>query len=111
MSSLTKFGSRVRTIGQKITGGIRNIGQKISSVALRLVPGLTAFNPALEAAAAAVGGIAGGVSRIAGAAEGVIEGRHSISSAAKNIQTEAAAIKQAYGMGRAAVSSALERRR
>ena len=112
MSTLTKFGSRVRTIGQKITGGIRNIGSKISSVALRLVPGLTAFNLALGVAAAAVGGIAGGVSRIAGAAEGVTEGRHSNSSAAKNIQTEAAAVnKQAYGARRAAVFSALERRR
>jgi type IV secretory pathway TrbL component len=111
MSSLTKFGSRVRALGQKITGGIRNIGQKISGVALRLAPALTAFNPALGAAAAAVGGIAGGVSRIAGAAEGVLDGRNSMASAARNIQAEAAAVKQAYGMGRAAVSSALERRR
>ena len=112
MSSLTKFGSRVRTLGQKITGGIRNIGQKISGVALRLAPALTAFNPALGAAAAAVGGIAGGVSRIAGAAEGVLlDGVHSVASAARNIQAEAAAVRQAYGMGRAAVSSALERRR
>jgi hypothetical protein len=103
MSSLTKFGSRVRTIGQKITGGIRNIGQKISGVALHLVPGLTALNPA-------VGGIAEGVSRIAGAAKGALDGRHSVASAAKNIQTETATVRQAYGAGRAAVSTALERR-
>ena len=83
MSSLTKYGSRIRAIGQKITGGIRNIGQKISGVALRLVPGLTAFNPALGAAAAAVGGIGGGVSRIVGDAKGVIDGRYSVASAAK----------------------------
>ncbi len=111
MSSLAKFGVRVRSVGQKIMGGIRNIGQKISGVALRLVPGLTAFNPALGAAAAAVGGISRGVSRVAGTAEGVRVGRHSVASAAKNIQTEAVAVKQAYGMGRAALSSALERRR
>jgi hypothetical protein len=111
MSSLTKFGVRVRSIGQKITGDIRNIGQKISGVALCLVPGLTAFNLALGAVVAAVGGIAGGVSRIAGAAEGVLDGRNSVASATRNIQAEAAAVKQAYGAGRAAVSSALERRR
>jgi hypothetical protein len=111
MSSLTKFGSRARSIGQKTTGGICNIGQKLSGVALRLTPALTTFNPALGAAAAAVGGIAGGVSRIAGAAEYVLDGRNSVASAARNIQADAAAVKQAYGMGRAAVSSALERRR
>jgi hypothetical protein len=59
MSSVSKFGIRLRSLGQKITGGVRNIGQKISSVALRLTPGLAAINPALGAAAAAVGGIAG----------------------------------------------------
>ncbi len=111
MSSLTKLDSRVRTIEQKITGGIRNIGQKVSGVALRLTPALTAFNPALGAATAAVGGIAGGVSRIAGVAEGVLDGRHSMASAARNIQAKAAAVKQAYGAGKAVVSSALERRR
>ena len=101
----------MRSIGQKITGGIRNIGQKIYGVALRFVPDLTAFNPTLGTSAVAVGGIAGGVSRIARVAEGVQEGRHSMAAAARNIQAEAAAEKQAYGARRAAVSSALERRR
>ncbi len=110
MSSLTKFGSRVRALGQKITGGIRNIGQKNSGVALRLAQTLTTFNPAIGAATAAVGGIAGGISQIAGAAEGVLDGRNSVASAARNMQAKAAAVKQAFGMGRADVSSAIERR-
>ncbi len=93
MSSRTKFRSRVRAIGQKIMGGIRNIGQQISGVALRLVPGLAAFDLAFGVVSAAVGGIVGGVSRIVGAPKGVLDGRHSVVSAARNIKAEAAAVK------------------
>ena len=111
MSSLTKFGSRIRTIGLKITGGVRNIGQKILSIAMRLTPGLTAINPALGAAAASIAGILGGVSRIAGAVEDAIDGRMNFKDAVGNIKQQAMAVKQAYGEGKSAVSSALERRR
>ncbi len=76
-----------------------------------MAPGFTAFNPALGAAAAVVGGISGGVSRIAGAAEAVLDDMQSVASAARNLQAEAAAVKQAYGAGRAVVYAALERRR
>ena len=111
MSSVTKFGVRLRTLGQKITGGVRNIGQKISSVTLRLTPGLTAINPALGAAAAAVGGIAGGVSKIAGIAEHTLEGKLGVRDAVGSVQQQVAAVKSAYNQGRSAVSSALERQR
>ncbi len=110
-STMTKFGQRIRSIGQKITGGVRNIGQKISNVALRLTPALTAINPMLGAAAASVAGISGGVSRIAGSAQDAIEGRVNLRDAVGNIKQQAMAVKQAYGEGKTAVSSALERRR
>ena len=54
--SFTKFGQRLKSIGQKVTHGVRVIGSKISSVATRATPFLAAINPELGAAAAAVGG-------------------------------------------------------
>ena len=56
-SPMTKFGQRIRSIGRKVTRGVRNIGQKISTVALRLTPALAAINPMLGAATASVAGI------------------------------------------------------
>jgi hypothetical protein len=111
MSSLTKFGSRVRSIGQKITGSVRNVGQKIYGIAMRLTPGLAAINPMLGAATVSIAGISGGVSRIAGAAQNAIEGRMNFKDAIGNIKPQAMAVKHTYGEGKSAVSSALERRR
>jgi len=110
-SSMTKFGQRIRSIGQKITGCVRNIGQKISNVAIRLTPALAAINPMLGAASASVAGISRGVLRIAGAAQDAIEGRVSLKDTVGNIKQQAMAVKQAYGEGKTVVSSALERRR
>ncbi len=78
---------------------------------MRLTPGLAAINPALGAAAAAVGGIAGCVSRIAGVVQDAIEGRMNFKDAVGNIKQQTMAVTQAYGEGKSAVSSALERRR
>jgi hypothetical protein len=111
MSSVTRFGVRLRTPGSKVAGGVRNIGQKISSVALRLTPGLTAINPALGAAAAAVGGIAGVISRIAGIAEHTLEGKLGLRDAVGSVQQYVAAVKSAYNQERSSVSLALEQRR
>ncbi len=97
MSSLTKFGSRVSSIGQKITRGVRNIGQKIYGIAMRLTPGLTAINPMLGAATASIAGISGGVSRIARAAEDATRGRMNFKDAIRNIKQQVTAVKQAYG--------------
>jgi len=60
MSSLTKFGSRLRAIGQKIIGGVRNMGQKISGIAMRLTPGLATITPTLGAATTSIAGLSGG---------------------------------------------------
>ena len=108
----TKLGTRVRQIGQKIVHGVRTIGSKVSSVALRAAPALAAIDPRLGAAAAAVGGVAGGVAGLAGVADNVLSGKESVSADTVNsIKSEAAAVRTAYGQGRAAVGSMLERRR
>ena len=78
---------------------------------MRLAPGLTDINPALGASAVSIAGISWGVLRIAGAAEDAIEGRVNLRDAVGNIKKQAMAVKQAYGEGKSAVSSALERRR
>ncbi len=96
MSSLTKFGSRIRTIGQKITGGVRNIGQKISGTAMRLTPGLTAIKLPLGAAVALIADISRDVSRIAGAGQGDIKGRMNFKNDVGSIKQQAMAVKQAY---------------
>jgi len=108
---MTKFGRRLKSIGQKVSHVVRSIGQKVSSVAMRAAPALTMINPELGAAAVAVGGIAGGVSRAAGAAEDALTGRATVSDAIQSVKNQVSAVKTAYGQGKAAVSSALERRR
>ena len=109
--SMTKFGRRLKSIGQKVSHAVRSIGQKVSSVAMRAAPALSMINPELGAAAAAVSGIAGGVSRAPGAAEDVLAGRATVSDGVQSVRNQVAAVKTAYGQGRSAVSSALERRR
>ena len=96
MTSVTKFGVHLRSLGQKITGGVRNIGQKISSVALRLTTGLTAINPALEVAAAAFRGLAGGVSTFAGIVEHTVEGKLGVRDAVGSVQQQVADVKSTY---------------
>ncbi len=61
---------------------------------MRLTPGLTAIYPALGAAATSIAGSSGGVSRIAGAAEYVIEGCMNLKDAVENTTKQAMAIKQ-----------------
>jgi hypothetical protein len=108
----SKLGSRVRQIGQKIVHGVRSIGSKVSSVALRAAPALAAINPNLGAAAAAVGGVAGGVASIAGVADGVLSGKESLTADTVNsVKSQAAAVRSAYSQGRKAVGSMLERSR
>ena len=78
---------------------------------MRLATGLTVINQALGVSAASIAGISRGVSRIAGATEGAIEGRMNFKDVVGNIKKQAMAVKQNYGEGKSAVSSALERRR
>ena len=43
--NFTKLGARVRLLGQKIVQGVRTIGGKVPSIALRAAPALAAINP------------------------------------------------------------------
>jgi hypothetical protein len=73
---------------------------KKTKVAIRLTPTPLAINPTLEAGAAPVAVISGGISRIAGSAQDTIEGRVSLRNTVGHIKQQAMAVEQAYGGGR-----------
>ena len=60
----------LRRLGGKVAGVVRSVGSKVSDVLLRATPAVAAFAPELSAGIAAAGGIARGVSTVAGLAEG-----------------------------------------
>ena len=74
MSSLITFGVSDRAIDQRKAGNSRNIGQKIYFVALRIVPDLIVFIPALSGGAATIGGYSRGASRITGVSKRILDG-------------------------------------
>jgi hypothetical protein len=70
-------------------------GKKISSVALRLTPGLTAINPALGAAVVAVKRSAGVALKIAGIVEHTLKGKLGIRDAVGSVKQQVADVKNA----------------
>ena len=108
-------------LGGKVAGAVRSVRSKVSDVLLRAAPAVTAFAPELSAGIAAAGGIARGVSTVAGLAEGALgggvsvqsvqDGVRTIADTSRDIQRKAAAVREAYHGTKARVTSEIERLR
>ena len=70
MVLLRQLGATLRRVGLKVAGGVQSVGRKVSDVLMRAAPVVSGFAPELAGGLAAVGGIARGVSSVAGLAEG-----------------------------------------
>ena len=66
MVLLRQFGATLRRVGLKVAGGVQSVGRKVSDVLMRAAPVVSGFTPELAGGLAAVGGIARGVSSVAG---------------------------------------------
>ena len=112
----------LRRIGKKVTGGIRSIGSKASTILMKAAPAVAAFGaPELSAGMVAASGIARGVSAVVGLAQDALRGGVSVKSVhdgvrtvadtARNLQQPASEIQQAYHGTKGTVTSEIERMR
>lgn len=117
MGFVSKFGKTLRRFGEKLSGGVRALGNKAGDYALGAAPVLgmiPGVGPELAAGAAAFGGVAKGVAGLAGAAQGALRGNLDINAARESlsgIRTGTADVREAYGKASGTVRSTLERMR
>ncbi len=99
---LTKFGQKLRYIGEKLASGASWLGNKAGGALLRASPALTAINPALGMAAVSAGGVLRGVGTIGDIGQralrdGVNVGMvNQVRGALGGIRDDARAIRDAY---------------
>eukprot|EP00873_Tetraselmis_striata_P022524 jgi/Tetstr1/442788/TSEL_030872.t1 len=106
--NFSKFGRSLRTFGQKLSHGVRAVGNKVGDFLLGASPVLAAIpgiGPEAAALSASIGGAAKGVGAIAGAAEGALSGKGVDVGA---VRGGAGAVRDAYRRARGR-GSAIER--
>ncbi len=113
----TKFGQRLRQLGEKLASGASWLGNKAGSALINASPVLTAINPALGAAAMGAGGVLRGVGMLGDIGKRALQGQVDVGMVSQargalgSIRDDARAIQQAYNSVRSpARGSPLERR-
>lgn len=96
MSFFSKFGRSLRSMGTKISHGVRTVGNKVGNFLLGATPVLASIpgiGPEAAALSASLGGAAKGVGALGGVAENALAGKGLDLGAAR---AGAGAVKDAY---------------
>ena len=116
MPFLSKFGVALRSLGEKASTTVSNLGHKVGNALLSAAPVVSAFAPGVGAGVASAGLVAKGVGQVGDWGRAALSGGGGGDMAALKgiggqIRNDARAVQQAYSAGRSGVRSALERGR
>ena len=110
----SKFGKRLRWLGEKAAAGASWLGNKVGGALVHASPALSMFNPGLGAGVASAGMVLKGVGALGDMGKAVLRGGdinpHAVRRTVNNIRSDASGVRQAYNAIRGP-GNPLERRR